>query len=205
MRLYDGLHTTAASGRVNRLAEGLAGLLGARLVRAYVSQGPARALTVCAEAFGPDADAAADGLGAAVPPDVTAGAYDDVILTDGPLPRLASVRAEPGRATVLVAWRPQAFRATEIELLKFLHAETAWVFDDAFARLGLPAGTEAVLELMLVGLPEKEIARKLDKSFHTVHSHVKRVYRHFSVSSRPELIARLYDRRAEEPRSEPAG
>jgi pSer/pThr/pTyr-binding forkhead associated (FHA) protein len=46
-----------------------------------------------------------------------------------------------------------------------------------------------VLDELLLGLSEKEVATKLDLSPHTVHNHVKEVYRRMSVSSRAELLA----------------
>lgn len=46
-----------------------------------------------------------------------------------------------------------------------------------------------VLELLLMGLQEKEVATKLEISQNTVHNHVKRIYKKLGVSSRPELLA----------------
>jgi DNA-binding CsgD family transcriptional regulator len=46
-----------------------------------------------------------------------------------------------------------------------------------------------VLELLLIGLQEKEVATKLDISQNTVHNHVKRIYKKLNVSSRAELLA----------------
>jgi len=46
-----------------------------------------------------------------------------------------------------------------------------------------------VLDLLLAGLAEKEVATKLEISQHTVHNHVKGIYRKMGVSSRPELLA----------------
>jgi DNA-binding CsgD family transcriptional regulator len=46
-----------------------------------------------------------------------------------------------------------------------------------------------VLDLLLRGRSEKEAAAKLDLSPHTVHNHVKEIYRRFDVSSRAELLA----------------
>lgn len=45
------------------------------------------------------------------------------------------------------------------------------------------------LNMLLEGDAEKQIARKLDISPHTVHVYVKKLYRHFEVSSRGELLA----------------
>jgi PAS domain S-box-containing protein len=50
-----------------------------------------------------------------------------------------------------------------------------------------------VLDLLLHGHGEKEIAARLFLSKHTIHNHVKAVYRAFGVSSRFELFARCAD------------
>ncbi len=52
-----------------------------------------------------------------------------------------------------------------------------------------------VLRLLLRGLSEKEAANELGVSGHTVHTHVKRLYAEFDVSSRGELLALFVDRR----------
>jgi pSer/pThr/pTyr-binding forkhead associated (FHA) protein len=46
-----------------------------------------------------------------------------------------------------------------------------------------------VLDLLLAGLAEKEVAAKLEISQHTVHNHIKEIYRKMEVGSRPELLA----------------
>lgn len=52
-----------------------------------------------------------------------------------------------------------------------------------------------VLQLLLRGMSEKEVARQLGVSTHTVHTHVKKLYAEFEVSSRGELLARFVDQR----------
>lgn len=56
-----------------------------------------------------------------------------------------------------------------------------------------PRGRQ-VLELLLTGMGEKDIARALGRSRHTVHSHIKQIYRQFNVNSRPELMTQLLQR-----------
>ncbi|MGH8247616.1 MAG: FHA domain-containing protein [Gammaproteobacteria bacterium] len=68
---------------------------------------------------------------------------------------------------------------------------------DVMAKL-TEAQTE-VLEQLLRGREESRIARVLHRSRHTIHTHVKAIYRHFGVHSRLELIARLLLRGQEEP------
>lgn len=52
-----------------------------------------------------------------------------------------------------------------------------------------------VLQLLLRGQSEKEVARSLGVSTHTVHTHVKKLYSEFNVSSRGELLALFIDER----------
>jgi len=47
------------------------------------------------------------------------------------------------------------------------------------------------LNLLLTGDSEKQIARRLSLSQHTVHVYVKALHRGFGVSSRGELLARF--------------
>ena len=53
-----------------------------------------------------------------------------------------------------------------------------------------------VLDMVLQGLSEKEMAHKLNLSPHTVHNHIKRIYREFEVHTRAELLVRLSNRRS---------
>jgi DNA-binding CsgD family transcriptional regulator len=48
-----------------------------------------------------------------------------------------------------------------------------------------------VLELLLDGLSEKEIAAQLHLSQHTIHNHVRAIYRITDVHTRAELLARF--------------
>jgi DNA-binding NarL/FixJ family response regulator len=49
------------------------------------------------------------------------------------------------------------------------------------------------LELLIGGASEKQIARRLSLSQHTVHVYVKALHKGFGVSSRGELLARFID------------
>lgn len=53
----------------------------------------------------------------------------------------------------------------------------------------LPPQLQATLAQLLSGQSEKEVATTLKISRHTVHCHVKSLYRRFSVCSRAELLA----------------
>ena len=48
---------------------------------------------------------------------------------------------------------------------------------------------QLVLQGLLLGLPEKEIAEQNGQSPHTTHDHVKRIFRKYGVSSRSSLMA----------------
>lgn len=60
----------------------------------------------------------------------------------------------------------------------------------------LPRRLRETLACLLEGDSEKQVAAKLGLSPHTVHIHVKRLYRHFEVSSRGELLAKCLRRSA---------
>ncbi|MDB5354660.1 MAG: Transcriptional regulator, LuxR family protein [Phycisphaerales bacterium] len=56
---------------------------------------------------------------------------------------------------------------------------------------GLPPRVQQTLRRLLAGDAEKEIARHLGVSKHTVHVYVKALYRRFDVNSRGELLSRF--------------
>ena len=53
----------------------------------------------------------------------------------------------------------------------------------------LPRREAEVLSSLRQGLAEKQIARRLGISQHTVHVYIKRLYAHYDVCSRTELLA----------------
>ena len=55
----------------------------------------------------------------------------------------------------------------------------------------LPPRLHRVLQEVLTGKAEKEIAADLELSRHTVHEYIKRIYAHLGVGSRSELLTRL--------------
>lgn len=112
------------------------------------------------------------------------------------------------------AWSPEAKRLLGL----MLRAVAPIVDREMFKGLGeeqagdspveLPAAPGAALEgkdlsgrqtdvlhLLLRGMSEKEAARELGVSTHTVHTHVKKLYAQFGVSSRGELLAKFVDQR----------
>jgi pSer/pThr/pTyr-binding forkhead associated (FHA) protein len=54
----------------------------------------------------------------------------------------------------------------------------------------LSPGQVQVVTLLLRGLGEKEVAERLCLSRHTVHTHVKQIYRVLDVQSRSQLLAK---------------
>jgi DNA-binding NarL/FixJ family response regulator len=57
------------------------------------------------------------------------------------------------------------------------------------AELRLSPRVQQTLERLLVGDSEKQVANQMGVSPHTVHCHVKALYRRLNVSSRGELLA----------------
>jgi DNA-binding CsgD family transcriptional regulator len=106
-----------------------------------------------------------------------------------------------GRRTArLELFRPDAppFDARESAWLAVTHAGCAWAYGEPdVPRLapirrieGLSPRDRETLEHLLDGASEKQIAARIGRSPHTVHTRVKRIYRRFGVTSRPELLAR---------------
>ena len=58
------------------------------------------------------------------------------------------------------------------------------------AGADLPPRVRQTLTSLLNGASEKEIARALGLSQHTVHVYVKQIYKHYSVCSRGELLSK---------------
>jgi pSer/pThr/pTyr-binding forkhead associated (FHA) protein len=56
----------------------------------------------------------------------------------------------------------------------------------------LSQAQQRVFDLMVDGMAEKAIAKRLGISRHTVHNHIRVVYSLFGVHSRPELLARIF-------------
>lgn len=97
------------------------------------------------------------------------------------------------------------FGPREVTLLKLLHDEIAPLVgvrlatEDHLCRDGLSARLRQTLSLLLDGLSEKQVARRLGLGPRTVHDYVTMLYKHFAVSSRAELLA-YFIRRSPQPR-----
>jgi DNA-binding CsgD family transcriptional regulator len=62
----------------------------------------------------------------------------------------------------------------------------------------LTPARQRVLSSLLDGLTEKDIAARLDISPHTVHNHIKAIYRSFDVTTRSELLSLFLTAAAEQ-------
>lgn len=100
------------------------------------------------------------------------------------------------------AWGAPQFTVGDRRRLRVLHVELARAWRERFTVprdadpeiAGLPGRLRQVLWLLCVGRSEKEIARQLRLSPHTVHHHVARLHKLLAVRSRGELLARALTR-----------
>jgi DNA-binding CsgD family transcriptional regulator len=96
------------------------------------------------------------------------------------------------------------FTDRERVLLRMFHSQAQWLYDSEPITSGpnsasplqivLSPRQKQTLRLLLGGDAEKQIAIKLSLSRHTVHEHVKAIYRSIGVSSRGELLAKFLHR-----------
>jgi DNA-binding CsgD family transcriptional regulator len=86
------------------------------------------------------------------------------------------------------------FTQNDAKLVHLIHSEMDVLYRSVPARLGIIGMTprqQEIHEYLLMGHGEKQIANTMGLSKHTIHAHVKAIYKHFRVSSRPELLARF--------------
>lgn len=89
------------------------------------------------------------------------------------------------------------FNERERKTVDLLNDGLAWFYStyhDASmspAYPDLPLALQRTLQFLLQGASEKQIATWTNRSRHTIHDHVKGIYRRFQVCSRPELLAKL--------------
>ncbi|HEY1684507.1 MAG TPA: helix-turn-helix transcriptional regulator [Tepidisphaeraceae bacterium] len=97
-------------------------------------------------------------------------------------------------AGMLCFFRPRGrseFNMTDARLVHLLHSEMNDLYKashDPQAN-GMTPRQRQIHEFLLQGQGEKQIAVGLGLSRHTIHAHVKAIYKHFHVCSRPELLA----------------
>lgn len=111
---------------------------------------------------------------------------------------MASVRPLKTQGLGLLArreWGSRAYRKEDKEKLHLLSNTFLWLFqnlevDGYFgAPLEVPIRQQQVLQGLLRGYSEKEIAAQLVLSPRTVHKYVEHLLRHFGVHSRAKLMA----------------
>lgn len=73
--------------------------------------------------------------------------------------------------------------------LKWFHRQLLLSHGLLVAGAPLTQGERRVLQGLLGGRPEKQIAADLGQSPHTTHEHVTAIYRKFAVNNRPALLA----------------
>jgi DNA-binding CsgD family transcriptional regulator len=125
------------------------------------------------------------------------GAYLDVMVS--------AWAASPDRRLDLVVFRHRPdppFHDADRDLANLMLSGVGPLVDrelfrggDVFDRYRLTTRQKDVLRLLLCGDSEKEIAGQLHRSLHTIHGHVKQIYRIFDVQNRGELMAMFVDRR----------
>ena len=105
----------------------------------------------------------------------------------------------PGGSTGLLAARATGerdFTPTQKRLVELAVAAVAPLVGGALAGFAdpspseLPPRTRQVLKCLLEGDGDKQVAARLGIAVLTVNQHTKRIYAHFGVRSRAELLAR---------------
>lgn len=111
---------------------------------------------------------------------------------------------DPPAIHTIVLHRPLGaprFTPRERRLAHLFHHELARLMGPVLLRepdrivSGLPPRLRQVLDLLLEGEGEKQVATRLGISRSTVHEYVVNLYRRFDVSSRAELLAHCLRRR----------
>jgi pSer/pThr/pTyr-binding forkhead associated (FHA) protein len=114
------------------------------------------------------------------------GTYIDEARVRGGSPIVAGQRLRLGSVTLLLANGKPATDGPGSEPETRSSQPGAKASPDT---VKLSPAQDRVFKQLLKGLSEKEIARRLRMSTHTVHHHVHAILRRFSVHSRPELLA----------------
>lgn len=121
----------------------------------------------------------------------TAGADHDGIFS--------AFRLTPTAAAVLSISRRREknlFTPADARLVHLIHSELEHLYNyfPTSSRQGachLTPRQQEIHEYLLKGQGEKQIAATMGLSKHTVHAHIKAIYKYFRVTSRPELLARF--------------
>lgn len=134
--------------------------------------------------------------------------YSKVSRIDACLVSLCMLPALADQAvSIMTFYRPlgeRQFERRERRLVRMLHHELHPLIGRQLASAEEPSASQLaprlrkVLQCLLEGDGEKQIAARLRLTRQSVHQYVKAVYRHFRVHSRPELLARWVRARSRE-------
>ena len=110
--------------------------------------------------------------------------------------------AVPGKVIILCLFRgpdQKPFTDRESQLVDLCLSQMAWPYqpDDAPSDprvAALQPRLRKVMQRLLEGDAEKQVAAKLGLSKHTVHEYVKMIYQQLGVSSRSELLSQWVGR-----------
>ena len=111
--------------------------------------------------------------------------------------------SDDGAASIFTLHRPlgeRDFSARETRLLNFFHAELGRLIGGPLVAATdsgvdqLSPRLRETLACLLEGDSEKQAAARLGLSRSTVHQYITALYRHFSVQSRAQLLARVSTR-----------
>jgi DNA-binding CsgD family transcriptional regulator len=119
---------------------------------------------------------------------------DHILWCFGSVPDRAG--SEFGGVVLYRAIGRRDFGARELSIVREAHAGVAALLGGPLARFHEPSPRDLsprvrqVLAGLLDGEADKQIAARLGLSGYTVNQHTKRIFRHFGVNGRPELLAR---------------
>ena len=86
--------------------------------------------------------------------------------------------------------RAGRFTPRNISVAKAFLESGCWIPTNSNAD-SLSRRLKGVLELLALGYSEKQVAHRMAISTNTVHCYVKKIYTHFAVASRAELLVRV--------------
>lgn len=144
--------------------------------------------TAAAEASRCDSTARSDRVKVALPADKLATGLHSVMQ----VPRL------PCTVDALALYRQSGtaeYTRRDVSVLQLVHQQMVLLIGEQLSAWHepapslLPPRARQVLRLVLSGHSDKQIAAELAVSPHTVNQYTKKVYRHFRVNSRAELLA----------------
>jgi DNA-binding CsgD family transcriptional regulator len=98
--------------------------------------------------------------------------------------------------TMAFSRRAQPFNEREVALLQAVHRSELITFISPMRMPSAPDLTKRMRQIvsrLMEGDSEKQIAHHLSLSRHTVHQHIKNLYRRYDVNSRGELLGLAVD------------